>query len=296
MNSKVSLPPISDILSNNNSNNASINNLNSSTKQPAHHLPLHHQQHDELLRAYAAATSAAGPSQQPTYQYSPAPVLIQQVPVQQPSGIPLQNGSMMAAPAMIAASPMTIPHSQNQMYPMVPMPSYRLINPQYHISSESAHLPNASFTYRYPMTMPQPQQQPPLQTAPTIHSALAVTGSSGLRALIVLELSTKASTPALPTSLTLDRVNRMTPERVSEMVRRPSPPPPVRGRTRNNLPKETTYILLKWLEEHLNHPYPNSFEKTQLMFSTGLNQQQLSNWFINARRRKIRAMKQRQKV
>lgn len=69
-----------------------------------------------------------------------------------------------------------------------------------------------------------------------------------------------------------------------------------RSRTRNNLPKETTYILLKWLNDHLNHPYPNSFEKTQLMMTTGLNQQQLSNWFINARRRKIKAMRQRQKL
>lgn len=62
-------------------------------------------------------------------------------------------------------------------------------------------------------------------------------------------------------------------------------------RTRNNLPKETTHVLLKWLKEHLNHPYPNSFEKTQLMMTTGLNQQQLSNWFINARRRKIKALR-----
>lgn len=66
-----------------------------------------------------------------------------------------------------------------------------------------------------------------------------------------------------------------------------------RSRTRNNLPKETTYILLKWLNEHLNHPYPNSFEKTRLMMATGLNQQQLSNWFINARRRKIKGLRQK---
>lgn len=69
-----------------------------------------------------------------------------------------------------------------------------------------------------------------------------------------------------------------------------------RTRTRNNLPKETTYILLKWLNDHLNHPYPNSFEKTQLMMTTGLNQQQLSNWFINARRRKIKVLRQKQKT
>lgn len=69
-----------------------------------------------------------------------------------------------------------------------------------------------------------------------------------------------------------------------------------RSRTRNNLPKETTYILLKWLNEHLNHPYPNSFEKTRLMMATGLNQQQLSNWFINARRRKIKGLRQKKQA
>ncbi|CAN3372652.1 hypothetical protein DIRU0_C06282 [Diutina rugosa] len=70
----------------------------------------------------------------------------------------------------------------------------------------------------------------------------------------------------------------------------------LKRKTRNNLPKETTYILLKWLNDHLNHPYPNSFEKNQLMMSTGLNQQQLSNWFINARRRKIKSMKEQKRL
>ncbi|CUM65688.1 uncharacterized protein PRCAT00003336001 [Priceomyces carsonii] len=70
----------------------------------------------------------------------------------------------------------------------------------------------------------------------------------------------------------------------------------LRRKTRNNLPRETTYILLKWLNEHLNHPYPNSFEKNQLMVSTGLNQQQLSNWFINARRRKVKVLKEQKKL
>ena len=32
-------------------------------------------------------------------------------------------------------------------------------------------------------------------------------------------------------------------------------------KTRNNLPKEITFILLQWLNDHLNHPYPSSFEK-----------------------------------
>lgn len=63
-------------------------------------------------------------------------------------------------------------------------------------------------------------------------------------------------------------------------------------KTRSNLPKGTTYILLNWLNDHINHPYPNNFEKNQLMVLTGLNQQQLSNWFINARRRKIKTLQQ----
>ncbi|ABN66947.2 predicted protein [Scheffersomyces stipitis CBS 6054] len=67
-------------------------------------------------------------------------------------------------------------------------------------------------------------------------------------------------------------------------------------KTRNNLPKEITYILLKWLNDHLSHPYPNSFEKNQLMMMTGLNQQQLSNWFINARRRKIKSLKEQKRL
>ncbi|EDK47336.1 hypothetical protein LELG_05517 [Lodderomyces elongisporus NRRL YB-4239] len=67
-------------------------------------------------------------------------------------------------------------------------------------------------------------------------------------------------------------------------------------KTRNNLPKEITYVLLRWLNDHLNHPYPNSFEKNQLMLTTGLNQQQLSNWFINARRRKIKLLKEQKRM
>ncbi|KAI5956061.1 CUP9 [Candida theae] len=72
--------------------------------------------------------------------------------------------------------------------------------------------------------------------------------------------------------------------------------PNSKRRTRNNLPKEITYVLLRWLNDHLNHPYPNSFEKNQLMMATGLNQQQLSNWFINARRRKIKTLKEQKRM
>lgn len=107
-------------------------------------------------------------------------------------------------------------------------------------------------------------------------------GSMARRSSVQLPTSPQASTPelALPS-----------PEAIKRRILQGT-----RSRTRNNLPKETTHILLKWLNEHLNHPYPNSFEKTQLMISTGLTQQQLSNWFINARRRKIKVLRLKQKL
>ncbi|CCF59397.1 hypothetical protein KAFR_0G03650 [Kazachstania africana CBS 2517] len=57
--------------------------------------------------------------------------------------------------------------------------------------------------------------------------------------------------------------------------------------SRSNLPKETIQILNAWLLNHLHNPYPTSQEKRDLLIKTGLTKIQLSNWFINVRRRKI---------
>ncbi|KAI9047978.1 hypothetical protein LZ554_007777 [Drepanopeziza brunnea f. sp. 'monogermtubi'] len=59
---------------------------------------------------------------------------------------------------------------------------------------------------------------------------------------------------------------------------------------RGNLPKETTDILRSWFISHLQHPYPSEDEKQSLMRQTGLAMNQISNWFINARRRQLPAM------
>ncbi|KAI9319933.1 hypothetical protein BX666DRAFT_1917472 [Dichotomocladium elegans] len=61
-------------------------------------------------------------------------------------------------------------------------------------------------------------------------------------------------------------------------------------RQRNNLPKPVTAILKAWLAKHKKHPYPNEDEKCQLVRQTGLARNQISNWFINARRRILRPM------
>ncbi|KAL2064250.1 hypothetical protein VTL71DRAFT_4744 [Oculimacula yallundae] len=59
---------------------------------------------------------------------------------------------------------------------------------------------------------------------------------------------------------------------------------------RGNLPKETTDKLRAWFMAHLQHPYPTEDEKQELMRQTGLQMNQISNWFINARRRQLPAM------
>ncbi|KAJ9645810.1 homeodomain super [Coniosporium tulheliwenetii] len=59
---------------------------------------------------------------------------------------------------------------------------------------------------------------------------------------------------------------------------------PVRKR-RGNLPKDATAILKQWYDEHRASPYPTEDQKQMLVHQTQLTLNQVSNWFINARRR-----------
>ncbi|ODQ53732.1 Homeodomain-like protein [Saitoella complicata NRRL Y-17804] len=61
--------------------------------------------------------------------------------------------------------------------------------------------------------------------------------------------------------------------------------PSTSKRRRGNLPKHVTHILKTWLNDHTRHPYPTEEEKVMLAERTGLSLNQISNWFINARRR-----------
>ncbi|KAI7859179.1 hypothetical protein BDC45DRAFT_497065 [Circinella umbellata] len=65
---------------------------------------------------------------------------------------------------------------------------------------------------------------------------------------------------------------------------------PIKKRRRGNLPKEVTEFLKGWLVDHKKHPYPSEKEKIQLANRTGLTVNQISNWFINARRRILQPM------
>lgn len=70
-----------------------------------------------------------------------------------------------------------------------------------------------------------------------------------------------------------------------------TPPSPSREaskptkRRRGNLPKSVTMVLKTWLVKHVKHPYPTEEEKHALAKETKLTMNQISNWFINARRR-----------
>ncbi|KAJ3672824.1 hypothetical protein LUZ60_006198 [Juncus effusus] len=54
---------------------------------------------------------------------------------------------------------------------------------------------------------------------------------------------------------------------------------------KNKLPKEARARLLSWWDLHNKWPYPSETEKIELAQSTGLDQKQINNWFINQRKR-----------
>ncbi|KAK2755042.1 hypothetical protein FQN54_006570 [Arachnomyces sp. PD_36] len=69
------------------------------------------------------------------------------------------------------------------------------------------------------------------------------------------------------------------------------PVDPRNKRRRGNLPKPVTDVLRAWFLEHLDHPYPSEEDKQMFITRTGLTISQISNWFINARRRHLPALR-----
>ncbi|XP_043723856.1 homeobox protein knotted-1-like 6 [Telopea speciosissima] len=54
---------------------------------------------------------------------------------------------------------------------------------------------------------------------------------------------------------------------------------------KGKLPREARQTLLDWWSVHYKWPYPTEADKNALAESTGLDQKQINNWFINQRKR-----------
>ncbi|CAN4083730.1 unnamed protein product [Withania somnifera] len=59
----------------------------------------------------------------------------------------------------------------------------------------------------------------------------------------------------------------------------------MKNRKKGKLPKEARQQLLDWWTRHYKWPYPSESQKLALAESTGLDQKQINNWFINQRKR-----------
>ncbi|GAB4830810.1 hypothetical protein Ancab_004840 [Ancistrocladus abbreviatus] len=59
----------------------------------------------------------------------------------------------------------------------------------------------------------------------------------------------------------------------------------MKKRKKGKLPKEARQQLLNWWSKHYKWPYPSEAQKLALAESTGLDQKQINNWFINQRKR-----------
>ena len=66
----------------------------------------------------------------------------------------------------------------------------------------------------------------------------------------------------------------------------PIPKLPKKTKKHRRLSTEAVKILKSWLYTHQHYPYPTEQEKYELERQTALDRTQISNWFINARRRK----------
>jgi len=101
---------------------------------------------------------------------------------------------------------------------------------------------------------------------------------------------------------TMDKISTPPPKTTAQDFPSPSQAPSQRKdddsppqdegnkKRRGNLPKTATNLLKGWLFHHIFHPYPTEEEKGILSVQTGLSLNQISNWFINARRRILQPM------
>ncbi|KAF6173239.1 hypothetical protein GIB67_026934 [Kingdonia uniflora] len=70
----------------------------------------------------------------------------------------------------------------------------------------------------------------------------------------------------------------------------------MKKKKKGKLPKEARSKLLDWWSKHYKWPYPSEPQKIELGETTGLDQKQINNWFINQRKRHWKASEDMQFV
>ncbi|KAL9647673.1 hypothetical protein ABK040_015162 [Willaertia magna] len=72
-----------------------------------------------------------------------------------------------------------------------------------------------------------------------------------------------------------------------------SSPTCLKKRKRSKFTKEDKEVLINWLKEHEDYPYPNENEKQMLLERVGMTKEQLETWFVNNRKRLLPGKKSR---
>ncbi|EFA78674.1 hypothetical protein PPL_08133 [Heterostelium album PN500] len=69
-----------------------------------------------------------------------------------------------------------------------------------------------------------------------------------------------------------------------------------KAKKNSNLSKDATSVLKEWFINNLVKPYPTQSEKEELASQSGLTVAQVSNWFINSRRRNLDRLRKQYNV
>ncbi|KAF9348577.1 hypothetical protein BGX34_002396 [Mortierella sp. NVP85] len=148
----------------------------------------------------------------------------------------------------------------------VPLKPASFGNPVY-LEAGHVHEPSAA-GHRHPTLAPKTATATATSSSTSSSIDISPTGDVHSNAHLTASTTTTTTTTS-STSSSSTLVNSIDPNR----------------KRRGNLPKSVTSVLKSWLVQNAIHPYPSETEKMRLAEATQLSMNQISNWFINARRR-----------
>lgn len=185
---------------------------------------------------------------------------------------------------------------QQQQQP--PLPPHQQHHSRHHSTSSSSSSSSSSHSHSSSSSRVNPNFAPaPSQFQMHSHRSSSSSSASPSSPSSASSPSMPSPTSYNPTRNTMSKFNHFNPNTSSSINNNNSSSSNTNNsnnnsntpgkKRRGNLPRPVTDILRQWLTNHIQHPYPTEEEKLKLMEQTGLTLNQLSNWFINARRRRV---------